>query len=274
MDAAIEAKIKKLEESKYFDPASAETLASKAQEWKETCPGDALRIFRFLAIQTDRFRFHTASEKLHFYSEAAELGWSLNDSKSHFDGRAAELHRDAGNAAMAGFHFQRAAKAVSTESVAEGCDRSNDWILRSEYLREARAAFHSAGRGDEASQCFVAQMKLARDNAKNWPRKARGWASYVFWSWGESPTKVAFWGAVWIIFFAIGYAFTGMNVPGGVEYHFGKAVYLSAITFTTLGYGDVTPATWLGKVLAATEALSGIFFTGLFLVTFVKRFTR
>jgi hypothetical protein len=79
MDPAIEAQIKQLEESEFYDPTSAETLAGKAAEWKETCPGDALRIFRILAILADKYRFHRASEKLHFHAEAAELGWKLND---------------------------------------------------------------------------------------------------------------------------------------------------------------------------------------------------
>jgi ion channel len=34
-------------------------------------------------------------------------------------------------------------------------------------------------------------------------------------------------------------------------------LYLSAITFTSLGYGDFVPATGFGRVVAATESLSG-----------------
>jgi hypothetical protein len=54
----------------------------------------------------------------------------------------------------------------------------------------------------------------------------------------------------------------------------GNSLYFSAITFSTVGYGDFHPTNTIGKVLAASEGLLGIFFTGLFLVTFVKKFAR
>jgi hypothetical protein len=54
----------------------------------------------------------------------------------------------------------------------------------------------------------------------------------------------------------------------------GNSLYLSVITFSTVGFGDYHPANLPGKMLAASEGLLGIFFTGLFLVTFVKKYSR
>ncbi|MBI5043994.1 MAG: two pore domain potassium channel family protein [Nitrospirae bacterium] len=38
-----------------------------------------------------------------------------------------------------------------------------------------------------------------------------------------------------------------------------QSIYLSTVTITTLGYGDITPKTNLGKLLVSCEALIGIF---------------
>jgi hypothetical protein len=41
---------------------------------------------------------------------------------------------------------------------------------------------------------------------------------------------------------------------------FGTYLYMSGVTFFTLGYGDVTPATWPGRLLAVTETGMGFGF--------------
>jgi len=45
------------------------------------------------------------------------------------------------------------------------------------------------------------------------------------------------------------------------------ALYFSAITITTLGYGDVLPLNTVGKVVSASESLLGVVLIGLFLNT-------
>lgn len=43
----------------------------------------------------------------------------------------------------------------------------------------------------------------------------------------------------------------------------GNSVYLSFITAFTIGYGDLTPATTVGRILSVVIGLIGIIFTGL-----------
>ncbi|MGS0535082.1 ion channel [Pseudoalteromonas sp. SaAl2] len=52
-----------------------------------------------------------------------------------------------------------------------------------------------------------------------------------------------------------------------------NSFYFSVVTFTTLGYGDITP-TGFSRVVAAIEAFCGSFSLALFVVVFVKRMTR
>ena len=46
---------------------------------------------------------------------------------------------------------------------------------------------------------------------------------------------------------------------------FADSLYFSAVTITTLGYGDISPSTVEGKYIAASEAVVGVTLIGLFL---------
>jgi len=62
----------------------------------------------------------------------------------------------------------------------------------------------------------------------------------------------------------------------GLEWHlsFGRALYFSIITFTTLGYGDIRPAPGLGSALAATEAVLGGIMMALTVLVIGRKFMR
>ena len=46
-------------------------------------------------------------------------------------------------------------------------------------------------------------------------------------------------------------------------FSFGAAVYVTAITALTVGYGDITPKTAAGQVVSVAIALIGVLFNGL-----------
>lgn len=51
----------------------------------------------------------------------------------------------------------------------------------------------------------------------------------------------------------------------GLDESFIDSLYLSLVTITTLGFGDITPSTDLGKIVTSSAALFGILMLGLFL---------
>ncbi len=57
-----------------------------------------------------------------------------------------------------------------------------------------------------------------------------------------------------------------------------KSFYFSIITFTTIGYGDITPVTGLGKIIACISAIFGVGLHGLFIgiisSAFIEAFKR
>jgi hypothetical protein len=53
--------------------------------------------------------------------------------------------------------------------------------------------------------------------------------------------------------------------PGEAAGSYGRMLYLSAVTITTLGYGDIVPITDEARLVTALEAVWGIVLIGLFL---------
>lgn len=56
-----------------------------------------------------------------------------------------------------------------------------------------------------------------------------------------------------ILIFAFGFAFYALRPSEGLL----RLLYMSGVTFFTLGYGDVTPQTHLSKILAVFESGTG-----------------
>lgn len=52
---------------------------------------------------------------------------------------------------------------------------------------------------------------------------------------------------------------------------FGNTLYFTIITFTTVGYGDITPLNWM-KIAVSIESFFGIIFTSSFVVSLSRRF--
>jgi hypothetical protein len=67
----------------------------------------------------------------------------------------------------------------------------------------------------------------------------------------------------------------GMNGdPSELSGHWLRMMYLSAVTITTLGYGDISPLTPLARGLICLEAVMGIIIIGLFLNALTKERTQ
>jgi hypothetical protein len=54
----------------------------------------------------------------------------------------------------------------------------------------------------------------------------------------------------------------------------GDSIYMSIVTFTTLGYGEITPVNFVGKLTSILLSILGVLLTSLFMVTFVRKYSR
>jgi len=74
--------------------------------------------------------------------------------------------------------------------------------------------------------------------------------------------------ALFVIFASAVYFFLASETPNGLDKKAGKdfweCLYFSVITFTTVGYGDLTPLGW-GRMVVALEVVSGLCLTAAFI---------
>jgi hypothetical protein len=160
------------------------------------------------------------------------------------------------------------------------------YLEAEEIYRRIRQRYEAAGTTDVAGQFFYHEMVCKRKQLPMWSIE-RLWSKMVdaICGYGENPLRVIGVSATCIVFCALVFSVFGMMHDGQV-YTFaaaeglrddlnvlGLAIYLSVITFTTVGYGDVLTL-GLGKVVAMAEAVAGIFLNSMFLLTFVKKMTR
>lgn len=76
------------------------------------------------------------------------------------------------------------------------------------------------------------------------------------------------------IYFAIGVEHLGGVRAGNTLEEFGEAFFFSAQTFTTVGYGRISPTGFLDSMLASLEALLGLLYFALASGLFYGRFSR
>ena len=111
------------------------------------------------------------------------------------------------------------------------------------------------------------------------------------YGYGVKPWRIARAGAGLIVLFGLVYALTlafgrgpywdiqscpgsGSILQGASALEaVGRCVYFSAITFATIGYGDMYPVGWL-KAVAALEGLMGLFIWAIFAVSWARKLLR
>lgn len=70
------------------------------------------------------------------------------------------------------------------------------------------------------------------------------------------------------------YLAANKGFPSGTTGSFFRMFYFSAITITTVGYGDIVPITPLARILVASEAILGVVIAGLFLNALAQKLIR
>lgn len=97
----------------------------------------------------------------------------------------------------------------------------------------------------------------------------------VVWGYGELPFNTFGIACAVIVLSAFCFYVSGIILTGGFvqKIDLFESLYLSIVTYTTVGYGDYLPMGWTRGV-AGIEALSGMFLTPLFLIGLTRRYLR
>ena len=166
-------------------------------------------------------------------------------------------------------------------------DAAQDNFEQSEEIyRNLRKRAEDQGLFQLAGQFGYKELIMRRFQLQPWSFK---WVFSVLvdklCGYGEKPENTVIFSLYLILISAILYFMFGVHHGDTVlqmdfsqsAWHnlktFFMTLYYSVVTFTTLGYGDITPF-GITRLFAAIEAFIGSFTIALFVVVFVKRMTR
>ena len=159
-----------------------------------------------------------------------------------------------------------------------------DYFEQSEEIyRALRKNFEAQGMAEESSRYFHKELVMRRLQLPLMsPRRLFSKLLDIFSGYGERPLRLVFFALSVILLCALGYFFQGIEYQGETLKFDPRAsltdnaatlltsIYFSVVTFTTLGYGDISP-TGVVRFIAALEAFAGSFTIALFVVSFAKK---
>lgn len=158
---------------------------------------------------------------------------------------------------------------AATHAETEGVEN----IKISKLYRNAKTCYMAGGDDTEARRSHIKEFDT-KLRAATYPSKIALWIYKLLCMYGESPLRVAISAIVVITACAVAFWFLGINDGEKPVHSIATSFYFSVVTFTTLGYGDYAPMPGIARLISSIEAITGLFLTSLFLVTFVRRFTR
>ncbi|WP_370979299.1 ion channel [Agaribacterium sp. ZY112] len=182
-------------------------------------------------------------------------------------------------------------QAVKQEHLAQqhqnGSCEQNDLLEQAEEVyRNLRRIMESQGLFENAGLFFQKEMVMRRLQLPKFSlKRALSKLVDLFCGYGEEPVRVVLFSFVIILTFSLLYFIAGVSagdeliqIDGKASLrqnlsHFLQVLYFSVVTFTTLGYGDLSPI-GITRLFAALEAFIGSFTLALFVVVFVKKMTR
>lgn len=179
------------------------------------------------------------------------------------------------------------------EAIAQQAVKAGDLALARDYFEQSEEIYRDLRKAAEHEGLFVLsglyiqqELRMRRFQYPKFSQKRfLSKLIDVFCGYGEEPIRVVLFSLLLIFCCAIAYFFLGVVSAGTMlQFNpqaswleqlqlFGTCLYYSVVTFTTLGYGDITPV-GLSRLVAAVEAFTGSFTIALFVVVFVKKMTR
>lgn len=146
-------------------------------------------------------------------------------------------------------------------------EASNHYYLEKTF--ERKSFLHL--RENHRNEYYKAKGKIAK-----WVVKTEYNLKYLYsgflnilWGYGERPSRIFGISITTIVLYAFVYCFFP-NASPATQNDFLNSLYYSMVTFTTLGYGDISQPCIVLKLLSGLEALLGMTFWGILIAGFTS----
>lgn len=136
--------------------------------------------------------------------------------------------------------------------------------------------YHKIGSYSAEDKAFVEYMRCRRSGIKSFWSRVLDRLIDMIGAYGTKPGRVA--NTMLLIWIFFGLVFTLIGTTDGsmmtISERFMNGMYFSAVTFATIGYGDVVPVFLSTKILAPIEGILGLFLMSYFTVAVVRKTLR
>jgi len=172
--------------------------------------------------------------------------------------------------------------AVLSDADVQGAD------LQSASLEEAkvdgiRYSRQTRFRGIRAFSCYGSSRfrRFAQD--QDYLEEFKAANPGYYWMWllltdcGRSMSRVVVWSALFISLFSVAYYLLGeaaFAMNDGLGWTLFTTTYYSVVTFTTLGFGDITPSTQLAAGVVMVEVIVGYLMLGILISILATKVAR
>ncbi len=161
--------------------------------------------------------------------------------------------------------------------VAVAINKNEDTIREKErQFSLLKQNYNKIGAYEFEDRAFVEYMRCRRGSMKSTVLKTLDRTVDLIGNYGTKPGRVAI--TMLIVWAIFGCIFAALDIRGALTYSqmFSSVngFYFSAVTFLTIGYGDIVPAVPLTKVLAPVEGMMGLFLMSYFTVSVVRKTLR
>ena len=130
--------------------------------------------------------------------------------------------------------------------------------------------YSEQGDDREGIKYFIKERELERKSSK-FMKKIMLLSSKLYWGYGRKPSRIILISALLIFSFALIYYFlipNSFGLTSRIPYlSFWDSLYISVVSFTTLGFGDVNPY-GIARIFVAFESLFGAASIGFLVVGF------
>ncbi len=120
--------------------------------------------------------------------------------------------------------------------------------------------YSNQGEDDKAKHYFIKENEYIRNKAKGWDFFTKS-LSYYYWEYGRKPHRIIYLSIAIIFIFGFIYWLNSdliaLNSSKISNFNLADSFYFSTTTFTTLGYGDLSPLSWL-RIFSSIEAFLGV----------------